>query len=217
MKNPRRKSSTDESDVAPAPNEASKGEGTAHVLSATAAGVQSSHAPGTPSCDVRSVGDELESGIADLGFPEALGVKEKDAAVHLAVQMVESMEPMSKAHAALAGAALLKEIGPRSALEGMVAMQMVGTHNAAMELLRAATEHGIGGEFSHPRARAGKFFHLFTDQLEAFARLRGSLRQQRVTFERVDVHAGGQAIVGAVTALPRPPSTSSDGDDEGNR
>ena len=39
---------------------------------------------------------------------------------------------------------------------------------------------------------------LFTEQLEAMAKLKGKAGQQRVVVEHVTVAAGGQAIVGAV-------------------
>ena len=39
---------------------------------------------------------------------------------------------------------------------------------------------------------------LFTEQLEAMAKLKGKSGQQRVVVEHVNVAAGGQAIVGTV-------------------
>jgi hypothetical protein len=41
---------------------------------------------------------------------------------------------------------------------------------------------------------------VFTEQLEAMQKLKGTAGQQRVTVEHVTVNQGGQAIVGAVTS-----------------
>ena len=46
---------------------------------------------------------------------------------------------------------------------------------------------------------AVKFLRTFAAQVEALQRHRGK-GQQKVTVEYVHVHAGGQAIVGAITA-----------------
>jgi hypothetical protein len=48
--------------------------------------------------------------------------------------------------------------------------------------------------------RATRLMRLFNEQLEAMAKLKGKTGQQKVTVEHVHVNAGGQAIVGAVTA-----------------
>jgi hypothetical protein len=41
---------------------------------------------------------------------------------------------------------------------------------------------------------------VFNEQLEARQKLKGKARQQKVTVEHVNVHKGGQAIVGTVAA-----------------
>ena len=82
----------------------------------------------------------------------------------------------------------------------MLAVQMVGCHNMAMTMLRraAATDHvdslGTYGNL------AAKLLRTFAVQTEALAELRGKTAQQVVRVEHVTVEAGGQAVVGAVTA-----------------
>ena len=46
--------------------------------------------------------------------------------------------------------------------------------------------------------RATRLLRLFTEQLEALAKLRGKTSQQKVIVEHVTVGAGAQAIVGVV-------------------
>ncbi len=60
-------------------------------------------------------------------------------------------------------------------------------------------------------AAATRLLRLFTEQMEALARHRGTASEQRVTVEHVHVHEGGQAIVGAVTA-PQKASQGEGGD-----
>lgn len=93
------------------------------------------------------------------------------------------------------------EMKPASASEAMLAVQMIGVHDAVVEFLRRATIDGQTVEGVDANVlRATKLMRLFNDQLEAMAKLKGTTGQQKVTVEHVHVHEGGQAIVGAVTA-----------------
>jgi hypothetical protein len=97
-----------------------------------------------------------------------------------------------------ASIAALTGIGPRDELEGMLAAQMVAAHNAAMECYRRAMipEQPFEGR-KQALDYANKLSRTYTTLLEALNRHRGK-GQQKVTVEHVHVHAGGQAIVGAV-------------------
>ena len=90
-------------------------------------------------------------------------------------------------------------IGATDETEGMLATQMVATHAAAIDMLRRSKD----AETLLARERYGnlavKLLRIFAAQVEALQRYRGK-GQQKVTVEHVHVHAGGQAIVGAVTA-----------------
>ncbi|BCH12103.1 hypothetical protein MesoLj131c_63610 [Mesorhizobium sp. 131-3-5] len=94
----------------------------------------------------------------------------------------------------------LMGIGPKDELEGMVAAQLVATHNAAMECYRRAM---IGEQTFEGRrenlVQANKLSRTYATLLEALNRHRGK-GQQKVTVEHVHVHAGGQAVVGTVNA-----------------
>jgi hypothetical protein len=95
--------------------------------------------------------------------------------------------------------AALIGIGPRDELEGMLAAQLLASHNAALECYRRAM---IGEQTFEGRreslSQANKLSRTYAALLEALNRHRGK-GQQKVTVEHVHVHSGGQAIVGAVT------------------
>jgi hypothetical protein len=95
----------------------------------------------------------------------------------------------------------LSEIGPRGPLEMLLAVQMMGVHQAALKFLANATIEGQTAEGRDLNLlRATRLMRLFCEQLEAMQKLKGKHGQQKVTVEHVHVHQGGQAIVGAVSA-----------------
>lgn len=77
-------------------------------------------------------------------------------------------------------------IGPRDAVETMLVVQMIGTHNRAMELLRTTQP-----------SNAARLLRVYAAQVVALRDYRRK-GEQRVTIEHVSVGAGGQAIVGQV-------------------
>ncbi|MCZ4368808.1 hypothetical protein [Sulfitobacter dubius] len=93
---------------------------------------------------------------------------------------------------------LYESLAPTDGLEGMLAAQMVGTHHAALECLRMAA---VPGQTFASRdmnlKHAQKLMALYTQQMAALNKHR-SKGQQKVTVEHVNVHAGGQAVVGNV-------------------
>ncbi len=106
--------------------------------------------------------------------------------------------------------AMVKGVGPRDPLEGMLAVQMVATHNAGLEMLRRSLIADQEPEFVDKAVnRANKLLRTFATQVETLQRYRGKTTQQKVTVEHVNVHQGGQAIVGSVTS-----NKGGGGDDE---
>ena len=79
---------------------------------------------------------------------------------------------------------------------------MVATHAAALDLLGRA----LRAEYRHTLQDSGnlavKLLRTFTMQMEALNRHRGKASKQTVTVEHVPVHAGGQAVFGAVSTGP---------------
>ena len=95
--------------------------------------------------------------------------------------------------------AILQGIVPQDEIEGMLAIQMIGVHNLAMETMRRAMIVGqtpIGKQENINQAT--KLLRTFTAQMEALKKYRTG-GQQKVTVEHVNVNKGGQAIVGNVT------------------
>jgi hypothetical protein len=89
---------------------------------------------------------------------------------------------------------------PRDELEGMLIAQLIATHNAAMECYRRAmiADQTFEGR-RESLTQANKLSRTYAALTEALDRHRGK-GQQRITVEHVNVHAGGQAIVGDVTS-----------------
>jgi len=100
---------------------------------------------------------------------------------------------------AVEAVAALTGVAPRSTTEGMLATQMLATHSVALEQLRQAQLLDQPLEAAQFRMNSAlRLMRLFIDQMETLARLQGSLVQQKVVVEHVNIEAGGQAIVGAV-------------------
>jgi len=82
----------------------------------------------------------------------------------------------------------------------MLAVQMVGTHNAAVESLRRAMIYDQSLEAQKVYlSQAERMMGQFTRHLEALDRHRGKGRTN-ITVGQVNVESGGQAIVGNVEA-----------------
>jgi hypothetical protein len=90
-------------------------------------------------------------------------------------------------------------IGAKDEIEGMLATQMVAAHTAIITTLRRQKQSETLLEQERYGNLAVKLLRTFAAQVEALQRYRGK-GQQHIRVEHVDVHAGGQAIVGAVTA-----------------
>ena len=95
--------------------------------------------------------------------------------------------------------AILQGIKPRDEIEGMLAVQMVGVHNMAMDAMRLVM---ISDQYPEARDRnanrANKLLKTFASQVETLKKYRTG-GQQKMTVEHVHVNKGGQAIVGSVT------------------
>jgi hypothetical protein len=93
---------------------------------------------------------------------------------------------------------LLLDIAPQDALEGMLAVQMVASHNLAMEMTKRALVDGqtVDGVTQNVN-RATKLMNVFKSQVETLQKYRNK-GQQVIKVQHVTVNDGGQAIVGNV-------------------
>lgn len=102
-----------------------------------------------------------------------------------------------EAHAALANSAIaaLKELAPAGAAEGLLATQMVASHNASLDLLRLAVSGGQDGRVIEERTRQyARVSDVFLRQLDRFQRQRGRQRQT-IRIEHVRVVEDGKVTV----------------------
>lgn len=96
-------------------------------------------------------------------------------------------------------AALMEGIAPKDAVEGMLAIQMITAHGAAMRCLRIASQNGQNAYAIESNINlATKLMRTYTAQVEALNKYRSKGRQT-MTVKHVQVHDGGQAIVGNVS------------------
>ena len=161
----------------------------------------SKHTPERPSSLARH--NEQVASIP-TSLSSVTGAQDSELALHLTNQVIstlwlpESMTVTEKDRRIAAAIKLLEGIQPDNELEGTLAVQMIATHEAAMECLRRAMASGQTNEVENQNLKyAIKLLALFTQQLEALNRLRGK-GQQKVTVEYVHVEAGAQAVVGNV-------------------
>jgi hypothetical protein len=92
-----------------------------------------------------------------------------------------------RAYQAAVTAEALKELGPRNAMEGMLAGQMVAAHNVGMALTAQACRDGQPVKNIEAFVRQGtRAMALFARQMEPMTRQRGRQRQSlRIEHERM--------------------------------
>ena len=95
---------------------------------------------------------------------------------------------------------ILHSMKPRDALEGMLAVQMVGVHTVAMQCLGRTKDAYVIDQIECLINQSAKLMRVFMDQMASLQKYRGKSTQQKVTVEHVHVHQGGQAIVGTVNS-----------------
>lgn len=126
--------------------------------------------------------------------------------VNQALAVVSLQKGQKQDDAIMATLAAFEAIAPTDGLEGVFATQMVATHEAAMECLRRANIPGQSFEGRDVNLKhAEKLLQIYARQMEALDKHRGR-GQQKITVEHVNVHAGGQAVVGHVHASAAPAS-----------
>jgi hypothetical protein len=93
-----------------------------------------------------------------------------------------------------AGLAAIDGMRPADEIEAMLALQMVATHETAMEMLTRAKQAEFMPQLDGCGTLAVKLLRTYTAQVEALARLRRG-GEQRVIVQHVNVNDGGRAIV----------------------
>ncbi len=145
------------------------------------------------------------------GLARAFGTKDLDSICRLMTQLLPTNPrfDIDEPETWNSLLAMLHDIAPKDPLEGLLAVQMVGVHQAAMEFLGRAMVGGRTLQATDANVnRANKLLRTFTAQLEALNRHRGKITQPMVV-GNVNVSDGGQAIVGSVNH-PGPGKVSKD-------
>jgi hypothetical protein len=144
--------------------------------------------PGKQRGDLR-----LLSGSDDDDFSNILANQVADAVWREPCDSDERTRLIKASLAAMIG------MKPRDGLEGMLIAQLLASHHAAMECYRRAMLGNQTVDGRHENLKqANRLSRTYAALMEALDRHRGK-GHQRITVEHVTVHAGGQAIVGAVT------------------
>ena len=168
-------------------------------------GLRSSQARGAKAVGIstRETRDELIAKIHKT-IRTVTGVETDEMARQLVTQL-DNLQPWKTSKGAadrhVAAVSLLAEMKPTSATEAMLVVQMIGVHQlATMSLARANAEGQSFEALKEHTLLATRLMRIFNDQIALRAKLQGMVHQQKVTVEHVDVHSGGQAIVGAVSS-----------------
>lgn len=138
---------------------------------------------------------------------EALGTADSELQCHLLDQVLQTFKGTISRdgadHEKVATAAnnamsVLNGIQPQDEIEGMLAVQMIGVHNLAMEAMQRAM---LGGQTSKGRKvnvdYATKMVRTFMMLMETLKKYR-TRGPQKLMVGHVKVSEGGQAIVGTV-------------------
>ena len=135
-------------------------------------------------------------------FSEAMGTTDLDLQNHLLNQVIQTfkgtgLDGDKVASASNCTLSTLSGIQPQDEIEAMLAVQMIGVHNMAMDCLgRASRTDNV--EFLRTYMNgAAKLLRTFVAQMEALKKNRTG-GQQKMVVEHVHVNKGGQAIVGNV-------------------
>ncbi len=153
-----------------------------------------------PSIDLKDPDDPLMF----VKLSEAMGTQDSDLQSYLLQQAILTFKDAGLADngktvlSANNALAILTGIQPQDELEGMLAIQMIGVHNMAMETLARAgyRDQTFEGKQANIN-QATKMLRTFMAQVEALKKYRTG-GQQKMIVEHVNVNEGGQAVVGTV-------------------
>lgn len=138
--------------------------------------------------------------VAEALFCEQLATDDSTFASYIAEQLGQMAVFKGQINANILNAnlATVRAIGPQDEVETMLACQMAAVHLVTMATAASLTQ-GANGQHDLKVGQLNKLTRTFATQMEALKRYR-SKGEQRITVEHVDVHDGGQAVVGMVAS-----------------
>jgi hypothetical protein len=126
------------------------------------------------------------------------------AAIHLIDQASRAFALDHAEEPEMTAVEMMTEMKPEGAMQGLLAAQMIGVHNAALSALARAASQFVSGDDREASTRISiRLLRTFMKQTEAMAKLKGTAGQQKIVVEHVEVHAGAQAVVGGVNTIPK--------------
>jgi len=131
---------------------------------------------------------------------ESTGMLQIAAGAQLLSQIASCENPtgVAESKASLEKAsAMMMELQPQDAFEGLLISQMVATHSQAMNCFNRAEKSDLIAHREMYLRFADRFMRTFSIQMGTLSKYRRG-GQQKVVVEHVNVNAGGQAIIGEV-------------------
>ncbi|WP_299601515.1 hypothetical protein [uncultured Tateyamaria sp.] len=143
-------------------------------------------------------GNDFEADIpSGWVVQDLMGMQTREAATGVYTTAVAALGKAAETHANFASA-MFAEVEPRDALEAMLVAQMTATHVAMTTLSERMTYQTSCDVRESLERSVSRLSRTYIAQMDALKKHR-SKAQQVVRVERVDVHDGGQAIVGDVS------------------
>jgi len=129
----------------------------------------------------------------------AVGTKNEKILSKRLMETMLALEGKPGANTAGVALSLLSEIAPRDGVEGMLAAQMVATHEMVMIMARRSVASETVDVIESAVNLTAKLNRSFTAQMDALQRYR-TKGQQKIIVEhqQVTVESGGQAVIGDV-------------------
>lgn len=145
-----------------------------------------------------SIQVDHKASVAEALFCEQLATDDSTFASYIAEQLGHMSIFKGQINANMLNAHLstVRAIGPQDEVETMLACQMAAVHIVTMTTAAGLTQ-GAKGQHDLKVGQLNKLSRTFATQMETLKRYR-SKGEQRITVEHVDVHEGGQAVVGAL-------------------
>lgn len=139
---------------------------------------------------------------ADDAFRNLFNVETEAAAAGMMTSLLNALGRSGENYRDMA-AAMLVELAPRDAIEGMLVSQMTATHVAMTSISQKVADTSAGYQVLEAYERSmTRLSRTYLAQMDALKKYRAKA-QQTVRVERVNVESGGQAIVGDVSARGR--------------
>ena len=151
--------------------------------------------------------------ITDISTPATLGIEKNDPLAAFLSKKIHKLNALACSNfnhdsfdmtkAENESLSSIKALDATTGLQEMLAAQMLSIHRLQQISIAMANEtlhrNSSGQYFANT---AIKLANAFVQQANLLSRLQGN-GTQRIIIERVDIHSGGQAVVGVVTPTAR--------------